>query len=74
VVLHHADVSPDDRSWFGAVPITNPRRTLKDCVHENLPPDLLRQAVQQGLRRGLVTRAEIAVAEDALRIFGGLGL
>lgn len=74
VVLHHADVPPDDRSWFGAVPVTNPGRTLNDCAHADLPPDLLRQAVRQGLRRGLVTRAGIADAEDALRIFGGLGI
>ena len=74
VVLHHADVPPEDRTWFGAVPVTNPRRTLNDCAHEDLPPDLLRQAVRQGLRRGFVTRAEIADAEDALRIFGGLGI
>jgi len=74
VVLHHADVPPEDRTWFGAVPVTKPGRTLSDCAHAGLPPDLLRQAVRQALRRGLVTRAEIADAEDALRIFGGLGI
>jgi predicted transcriptional regulator of viral defense system len=74
VVLHHADVPPSDRAWFGAVPTTNPRRTLNDCAHEDLPPDLLRQAAQQGIRRGLVTRVEIGDVEEALRIFGGLGI
>ena len=74
VVLHHSDVPLDDRTWFGAVPVTNPRRTLNDCAHENLPPDLLRQSAQQALRRGLVARVEIADVEEALRVFGGLGI
>src|SRR3990167_5450982 len=46
VVLHHADVAPEDRAWFSAVPITNPRRTLNDCAREGLSPELLRQAAQ----------------------------
>lgn len=74
VVLHHADVPADDRAWFGAVPTTNPRRTLNDCAHEDLPPDLLRQAGQQAVRRGLVLRAELGDVEEALRVFGGLGI
>ncbi len=32
VVLHYADVPPQDHAWFGAVPITNPGRTLNDCA------------------------------------------
>jgi predicted transcriptional regulator of viral defense system len=74
VVLHHADVASDDRAWFGAVPTTNPRRTLNDCAAEDLPPDLLRQAVQQALRRGLVTTAELGAVEQALRPYGGLDI
>jgi hypothetical protein len=57
-VLHHADVPPGDRAWFGAAPTTNPRRTLNDCARESMAPDLLRQAAQQAIRRGLVTKAE----------------
>ena len=72
VVLHHADVPPDDRAWFGAVPTTNPRRSLKDCAREGLSPELLRQAAHQALRRGLVTKVELGDVEEALRPFGGL--
>ena len=72
VVLHHADVAPEDRDWFSAVPITNPRRTLNDCAREGLSPELLRQAAQQALRRGLVTEAELGYVEVALKPFGGL--
>ena len=72
VVLHFADVPAVDRAWFGVVPISNPRRTLNDCAREGLSPELLLQATQQALRRGLVTKAELGDVEEALKPFGGL--
>lgn len=72
VVLHHADVAPEERSWFGPVPATSASRTLSDCAKSGLSPELLRQAAQQALRRGLVTRGELAEVETALKPFGGL--
>jgi predicted transcriptional regulator of viral defense system len=72
VVLHHADVAPEDRTWFGAVPTTNPRRALNECARDGLSPELLQQAAQQALRRGLVTKAELGDVEVALKSFGGL--
>ena len=68
-VLHHADVPPEDRTWHGAVPTTNPRRTLNDCARENLSPDLLQQATKQAIRRGLVTREELGLVEETLLSF-----
>lgn len=72
VVLHHADVPPDDRSWFGAVPTTNPRRSLNDSARAGISPELLRQAAGQALRRGLVARTELGDVEAALAPFGGI--
>ena len=72
VILHHADVSAAERSWFGAVPATGPGRSLNDCAREGLSPELLGQAARQALRRGLVTRAELADVEAALAPVGGL--
>ncbi len=71
VVLHHADVPPEDRSWFAAVPITSPRRSLNDCARDGFSPELLQRAAQQALRRGLVTKAELSDVETALKPFGG---
>jgi predicted transcriptional regulator of viral defense system len=71
VVLHHTDMPPEDRTWFGAVPTTSPRRSLNDSAREGLSPELLRQAAQQALRRGLVTKAELGDVEEALKPFGG---
>jgi predicted transcriptional regulator of viral defense system len=72
IVLHYANVPADDRSWFSAVPTTDPRRSLNDCAKSGLSPELLRQAAQQALRRGLVTRDGIGDVETALKPFGGL--
>jgi predicted transcriptional regulator of viral defense system len=72
VVLHHADVPSEDRAWFGAVPTTSPRWSLNDCAREGFSPELLRQAAQQALRRGLVTKTELGDVEAALAPFGGL--
>lgn len=72
VVLHHADVPPDDRTWFGAVPATSAQRSLNDCAREGISPDLLRQAARQAVRRGLVARTELGDVEAALGPFGGL--
>jgi predicted transcriptional regulator of viral defense system len=72
VVLHHADVPPEDRAWFGAVPTTSARRSLNDCAREGLSPELLLQAARQALRRGLVTTTELGDVHNALAPFGGL--
>jgi predicted transcriptional regulator of viral defense system len=72
VFLHHADVPKAERTWFGAVPTTNPRRSLNDCARDGLSPELLRQAAEQALRRGLVTKTGLGDVKKALKPFGGL--
>jgi predicted transcriptional regulator of viral defense system len=58
IVLHYADIGDVDRVRFSAVPITSPRRTLRDCIEANVYPELVRQAVLQARRRGLVSQKE----------------
>ena len=74
VVLHHASVTNRDRAWVGPVPMTSMRRTLIDCAKEQVSPELLRQAAQQALRRGLVTKPDLRDVELALEPFGGLAV
>ena len=62
VRLHHADVPDADRAWSGPVPVTTPLRTLVDCVADHVEPDLVAQAVRDGLRRGLFTERELREA------------
>jgi len=73
VVVHFDDIAPSERTWYGAVPITNVPRTLADCARDHVAPDLLRQAAVQALQRGLVARAELGEVDAALAPFGGLG-
>lgn len=72
VVLHHADVSQAERAWSGAVPITSPARTLRDCAAEHLSPDLLRQATREAIARGIVAKTDLDDIEQSLAPFGGL--
>jgi predicted transcriptional regulator of viral defense system len=60
VVLHYAAVLGPERSWHGAVPITLPVRTLIDCATAQFSPDLLSQALQQALERGLISEKDAA--------------
>lgn len=72
VVLHHADVADGERTWFGAIPATSALRTLNDCARAGLSPELLSQAAQQALRRGLATKPELVEVDAVLKPFGGL--
>jgi predicted transcriptional regulator of viral defense system len=67
LVLHCADVSDAERVWFSAIPVTAPGRTLRDCMEANVSPDLVRQAVLQARRRGLLSPQEDAVLAGAFR-------
>jgi predicted transcriptional regulator of viral defense system len=72
LVLHFADVDAKERSWIGPVPATSVRRTLDDCAHSRLTPDLLRQAARQALTRGLVTKSDLKAVVKALKPYGGI--
>ena len=72
VVLHHRDLIPEDRTWFGPVPITSVARTLADCAEAGVSPELLRQACRQALGRGLVGQDDLTGLTAALEPFGGL--
>jgi len=72
IVLYYSDIPTNEQQWFGPVPITAPLRTLEDCARENLPPELLRGGALDALHRGLVTRPELSMVDEALGPFGGL--
>jgi hypothetical protein len=59
VVLHYGHVAEDEKRWLGPVPYTAPLRTLRDCIASHLSPDLIDQAIADGLRRGMFTEAEL---------------
>lgn len=72
VVLHFGEIPASHRTWFGALPTTVVARTLDDCARDGVPPEILRQAAREALRRGLVTRNEMTFVAKVLRPFGGI--
>lgn len=69
VVLHKADLAPTDLLDILGVRATTPLRTITDLIAENKTDrKLLRQAVGEGLTRGLVTRRQIERANLASEI------
>ena len=67
LVLHFADLPQSDIGNAHGVHVTNPLRTILDLVEDGeMPPATLRQALCEGLRRGLIRRSEIAEARKHL--------
>jgi predicted transcriptional regulator of viral defense system len=58
VVIHFADVSENERAWFGAIPVTNPTRTLEDCAKSSLSQEVIQKAVQDAVSRGLIDKKQ----------------
>ncbi len=56
VDLHFADIDEEEKTWVGPVPVTDPARTLRDCVADHVAPDLIRTAFEAAADRNLVDR------------------
>jgi len=69
LVLHFADLPQSNIGAVHGVRVTKPMRTILDLLeHGEVPLASLRQALREGLRRGLIRRSEIA---DARKRFTG---
>ena len=66
LVLHVADLPQSDIADANGVRVTKPMRTILDLLEGELPSVTLRQALREGLRRGLIRRSEIAEAKRYL--------
>ena len=65
LVLHLADIVQSNIRAADGVRVTLPMRTILDLVEGGeMPPATLRQALSEGLRRGLIRRSEIAEAAE----------
>ncbi len=69
-LLHFADLTDDDRNWAGAVVVTSPARTVIDCADAHVSPEIVRQAVAEGVHRGIFTEAMVESAVEYLQAFG----
>lgn len=63
LVLHTARLHPDDAESMHGFKVTNPLRTISDLILEDATQEEhLRQAVNQALQRGLISRGQIEKA------------
>lgn len=69
LVPHFADLPAEDRAWVGSIPVTTPARTVLDCAEAHVPPELVAQAIQEGIERGLFTVEMVAAARRYARAF-----
>jgi predicted transcriptional regulator of viral defense system len=68
LVLHYADVPESDTGIAHGVRTTTPLRTILDLLSAGeIPTSMLRQALREGLRRGVIRRSEISGAQRPLR-------
>jgi predicted transcriptional regulator of viral defense system len=57
--LHTKRLEPDDLTRYEGLPVTTVLRTLADVAAAGLADEQVRQAIQEALRRGLVTRESL---------------
>jgi predicted transcriptional regulator of viral defense system len=57
--LHTNQLEPGDTTTREGLPLTTPARTIADLAASGLSEEMIRQAVQEALRRGLVTASEL---------------
>lgn len=56
--LHHEDLDERDRTRYEGIPIVTAARAIRQCHEAHLRHDLLRQALEDAKREGLVNRGQ----------------
>lgn len=73
LVMHKGKLLPDELVNERGYALTRPMRAILDCAAEgDADRDLLRQALDQGVRRGLITRPELKRAKSKVGLPGWL--
>lgn len=63
--LHLQDLPSSDIKLVQGLPCTTPLKTLADLIEFGIPDDLIRQGLNEGLERGLITRSELQDSKTA---------
>ncbi|HEX6537255.1 MAG TPA: type IV toxin-antitoxin system AbiEi family antitoxin domain-containing protein [Gemmatimonadaceae bacterium] len=58
VTLHFQDLARADIGSVEGLPVTTAARTIRDCAKANLGPALIRQAIDDGKRKGWLSVAD----------------
>ncbi len=65
-VVHRADLSDDEITAYEGIPIVTPVRAILDAHASELGPALIDQAIADGQRLGVLTRAQAEQLRDAI--------
>lgn len=65
--LHTNNTEIDEITKREGLAITTPSRTIADVIANGLGSDLVRQVVEEAIKRGLVTKAELLEQADRRR-------
>jgi predicted transcriptional regulator of viral defense system len=65
-LLHYEDLHERDITRRDGLPIVTPAKAIRQCHDSNLRRDLLRQALEDARREGLITRAQYGELVDEL--------
>lgn len=66
LAIHRADLPEADLDTYEGIPLTTPERTIRDCHADHLGPALVRQAIEDGRRTGLLRPARADALEREL--------
>jgi predicted transcriptional regulator of viral defense system len=67
LILHHANLSEQSRTWLEVVPLTAPHQVLAECIDAHVSPELVGQALRQARQRGLISGNEATDLSRRLR-------
>ncbi|MED5374455.1 MAG: type IV toxin-antitoxin system AbiEi family antitoxin domain-containing protein [Myxococcota bacterium] len=73
MIAHYADLPPADITWNGPIPVTGPARSVLDVAAAHGDANLVAQAIDQGIRRGLFTIEKVAQAASYVAMAQGVG-
>lgn len=65
-VVHHADLALSDVTAVEGIPVTTAARAIRDCHADHISPALLRQAIEDGLENGRLSRRDAAALRQEL--------
>lgn len=66
LVVHRASLAAHEVRVHEGVPVTTPERAIRDCHAAHLGPALVRQAIRDGRRTGLLRARQAAALEREL--------
>ena len=68
-ILHFADLATSDWAWMGPIPVTAPARTVLDVAAAHGDAGLVKQAIDQGIRREAFRLWDVVPAVEYARSF-----